>query len=64
MSVKKKVDITITVEEDHLEWIQGIAEQYDFLDESKAIRVLFDYAIEDGDKEEIFSEDNMRCRHC
>jgi len=62
--VKKKVDITITVEEDHLEWIQGIAEQYDFLDESKTIRVLFDYAIEDGDQEEIFSEDNMRCRHC
>ena len=64
MSVKKKVDVTITIEEDHLEWIQSITEKHDLLDESKTFRVLLDYAIEDGDQEEIFSEDNMRCRHC
>tara|TARA_B100001750_G_scaffold236202_1_gene239710 strand:- start:2904 stop:3092 length:189 start_codon:yes stop_codon:yes gene_type:complete len=62
--VKKKVDVTITMEEDHLEWILSVTEKYDLSDESKTFRVLLDYAIEDGDQEEIFSEDNMRCRHC
>tara|TARA_B100000749_G_C18150158_1_gene351456 strand:+ start:166 stop:354 length:189 start_codon:yes stop_codon:yes gene_type:complete len=62
--VKEKVDVTITIEEDHLEWILSVTEKYDLSDESKTFRVLLDYAIEDGDKEEIFSEDNMRCRHC
>ena len=41
-----------------------VTEKYDLSDESKTFRVLLDYAIEDGDQEEIFSEDNMRCRHC
>ncbi len=62
--MKKKVDVTITMEEDHLEWILSVTEKYDLSDESKTFRVLLDYAIEDGDQEEIFSEDNMRCRHC
>ena len=62
--MKKKVDVTITMEEDHLEWILSVTEKYDLSDESKTFRVLLDYAIENGDQEEIFSEDNMRCRHC
>ena len=62
--MKEKVDVTITIEEDHLEWILSVTEKYDLSDESKTFRVLLDYAIEDSDQEEIFSEDNMRCRHC
>ena len=62
--MKEKVDVTITMEEDHLEWILSVTEKYDLSDESKTFRVLLDYAIEDGDQEDIFSEDNMRCRHC
>ena len=62
--MKEKVYVTITIEEDHLEWILSVTEKYDLSDESKTFRVLLDYAIEDGDHEDIFSEDNMRCRHC
>ena len=62
--MKEKVDVTITIEEDHLEGILSVTEKYDLSDESKTFRVLLDYAIEDGDQEDIFSEDNMRCRHC
>ena len=62
--MKEKVYVTITIEEDHLEWILSVTEKYDLSDESKTFRVLLDYAIENGDQEEIFSEDNMRCRHC
>ncbi len=62
--MKEKVDVTITIEEDHLDWILSVTEKYDLSDESKTFRVLLDYAIEDGDQKEIFSEDNMRCRHC
>ena len=62
--MKEKVDVTITIEEDHLEWILSVTEKYDLSDESKTFRVLLDYAIEDVYQEDIFSEDNMRCRHC
>ena len=43
--MKEKVDVTITIEEDHLEWILSVTEKYDLSDESKTFRVLLDYAI-------------------
>lgn len=52
------------VESSHREWLDKIAEEYNFMDESKALRVLLDYAIQDGDKELIFADTNMRCLHC
>ena len=56
--------MTLELESDQLDWISEIIQDYDFPDESKAIRVLLDYAIQDGDKGDIFSPKNMRCRHC
>lgn len=61
---KDKVNITLELERSHLEWLDAIVDQYDFSDESKATRVLFDYAIEDGDDDLIFGAENSRCLHC
>jgi Arc/MetJ-type ribon-helix-helix transcriptional regulator len=64
MPNKNKIEMTLELESDQLDWISEIIQDYDFPDESKAIRVLLDYAIQDGDKGDIFSPKNMRCRHC
>jgi hypothetical protein len=64
MPGKEKTELTINFESDHLDWLSEIIQDYDLPDESKAIRVLLDYTIQDADKDEIFSPDNIRCRHC
>ena len=61
---KDKIDVTLKLERNHLEWLNAIVGQYDLVDESKAARVLFDYAIGDVDHELIFANENARCRHC
>ena len=61
---KDKVTATLELERDHLEWLNTIVDQYGFADESKAARVLFDYASQDADNELIFAAENARCRHC
>tara|TARA_B100001750_G_C15470434_1_gene579478 strand:- start:201 stop:395 length:195 start_codon:yes stop_codon:yes gene_type:complete len=64
MADKNKIELTLSLESDHLDWLSEIIQDYDLPDESKAIRILLDYAIEDADKDEVFSPDNMRCKHC
>ena len=64
MPDKDKIELTIDLETDHLDWLSEIIQDYDLPNESKAIRILLDYAIQDTDKDEIFSPDNIRCRHC
>ena len=61
---KDKVDHTFEIENEQREWLEEVAKQYDFQDESKALRVLLDYAIRDVDRGLIFSNENMRCRYC
>ena len=63
MADKNKIELTLSLESDHLDWLSEIIQDYDLPDESKAIRILLDYAIEDADKDEVFSPDNMRCKH-
>ena len=64
MPDKDKIELTIDLETDHLDWLSEIIQYYHLPNESKAIRILLDYAIQDADKDEIFSPDNIRCRHC
>ena len=64
MADKNKIELTLSLESDHLDWLSEIIQDYDLPDESKAIRILLDYAIEDADKDEVFSPDNIRCKHC
>lgn len=61
---KDKVTATLELERDQLEWLNTIADQYGLADESKAARVLIDFASQDADGELIFAAENSRCRHC
>ena len=68
MRVKKmsgyKIEHTFEIVKEQREWLDSITEEYGLTDESKALRILLDYAIEEGNKDEIFSDINMRCRYC
>ena len=59
-----KTDHTFEIEQEQLDWLGEIAENYGLADEDKALRVLLDFAIQDGDSDLIFSTENMRCRFC
>ena len=59
-----KIDQTFEIEQEQLDWLGEVAENYGLADEAKALRVLLDFAIQDGDGDLIFSQENMRCRFC
>ena len=59
-----KIDQTFEIEQQQFDWLGKIAEDYGLTDEAKALRVLLDFALQDGDKDLIFSDENMRCRFC
>ena len=59
-----KIEQQFEIESTHLEWLEGIADEYSLMDASKALRVLLDYAVQDGDQDLIFADENMRCRFC
>ncbi len=47
---------------DHRKFLQEMAATYKLQDEQKALRVLVTYAIQEGDRDQIFKY--VRCRHC
>ena len=61
MSKEKRKEV-FEVEADQMAWLEDMARQYHLPGASKALRVLLDYAMEDGDKAAIFQ--TIRCRHC
>ena len=61
---KNKIEITIEIEDDQADWISDNMGEYDLADESKAFRILLDYAIEEVYADTVFSSENIRCRHC
>ena len=61
---KDKETISVDLKIDQLNWLADIVEKFELPDESKALRILLDYAIEEAEEEEIFDIENMRCRHC
>ena len=61
---KDKVSVTLELERDQAEWLNSIAEEHKLRDQSKAARVLLDYAMADGDAQLIFAGENGRCLHC
>ncbi len=61
---KDKVEITFEIEKDHLDWITENASEFTSSDESKIMRILLDYAMEDVEPRDLFAPENMRCRHC
>ena len=61
---KNKIEITIEIEADQADWISDNMGEYDLADESKAFRILLNYAMDEVDADTLFSPDNIRCRHC
>ncbi len=59
---KAKTDVTYTLEGAHQEWLQAMATAHNLPNPSKALRVLIDYAIQDGDEKNIF--ETIRCARC
>jgi len=61
---KNKETISVDLEEDQLNWLAAIVEKFELPDESKALRILLDYMMEETEEEKIFDIENMRCKHC
>lgn len=59
-----KVKVDWEVRDYHINFLKDMAKEYRLPDEAKAMRVLIDYALQDGDLDEIFSKKNMRCIAC
>ena len=58
----EKVDVTYTVNTDMAEMLEEAAKKHDLADASKALRVILDNVIHDGDHDEIFNK--IRCHRC
>lgn len=59
-----KVKIDWDVRDYHINFFKDMAQKYGIVDEAKALRVLVDYALQDGDLDLIFAKKNMRCIAC
>lgn len=59
---KSKVTGSFEIEADQQVWLENMAQRHQLRDASKALRVLLDYAIEDGDEKAIF--ETIRCTRC
>ena len=58
-----KTEQTYELNEDVIEWLKDMADEYDLPDESKALRIVVDYVMNgDVDLDEVFEE--IRCNHC
>ena len=59
---KSKIVEPLEIEADQLEWLKDMAREYGLPDAAKALRVVLDHAMLDGDEDEIFG--TVRCRRC
>ena len=57
-----KTNMDVVIQAEQKEWLQAMASKHSLSDVSKTLRVLIDYAIEEGSEGEIF--DYVRCRYC
>ena len=60
----EKTNFAATIETDQAEWLAEQAVKFGLPDDSKALRVLITYALEEVDAELIFASENTRCRNC
>lgn len=56
------IKVTFEIKPDMYEMLKKVRDKYGLPDTSKAMRVLLDYAADDGDWDEIFA--TTRCRRC
>ena len=61
--MSENVEYTLELKEDQYQYLTEMTDKYSLDDESKALRCLINFAIEESEYEEsIFDE--IRCRHC
>jgi hypothetical protein len=59
-----KVTKTYDLRDYHVEFLKSMMEKYKIPNEAKALRVLLDYAVGEGDLDQIFHRNNVRCYGC
>ena len=59
---KSKVTQDYTVEADQQAWLEAMARKHDLPDASKALRIVLDHAIHEGNDDDIYG--TVRCHHC
>lgn len=64
MPPRNPVSIEVEIQADQAAYLEEMVQKFGLDDQSKALRVLLDYAIQDADDASIFDMANMRCRHC
>ena len=57
-----KTNVDVVIQTAQKEWLDEMAAKHSLPDSSKALRVLIDYAIEEGPENDLF--DYVRCRYC
>lgn len=60
----QKVSQSFDLRDYHVEFLKNMKEKYKLPNEQKALRVLLDYAVGDGDLDKIFDRKNARCYAC
>lgn len=58
----RKTELTLDLNNDHLQWLKSMQQTYGLFDTAKAVRVVLDYVMEEADPATIFEE--VRCNHC
>lgn len=58
----EKVEQSYSINTDHQDWLEQMVKKYRLKDEAKAIRVLLDFAMTEGDEETLFKK--IRCLRC
>ena len=58
----EKVDQSFSINTDHQAWLSEMAKKYSIKDEGKALRVILDFAMTDGDEDTLFKK--IRCLRC
>lgn len=60
--MKDKVNASLEIEREQREWLEAMARKHGLPDESKALRVVLDYARTAGDEKVLF--ETVRCLGC
>lgn len=56
------MEATVKIRAGHMAWLEQMAKDHQLPDANKALRVLLEYAVQEGDVEAIFKQ--VRCHHC
>ncbi len=61
--MSENIEYTLELKEDQYQFLTEMVDKYSLDDESKALRCLINFAIEESEHQESIFEE-IRCRHC